>query len=137
MGLGSKGDNNGSGCLLKVDSPAGARSRVLNGTQLVAVRCRISRGAFSGERVVQIALPLGETYAGVVPVYHCRTEQGAPLERDQPATGQEIAGLVEALWLGRSGALIRVSLPNEGRVEVEPDQVLQRRVREDYVSLGP
>jgi hypothetical protein len=68
---------------------------------MVAVRCAISRGGFSSERVFRVRLADGGEYVGVGPVPYFFTDQKEPLSADQPAQrGERIPGHVAAYILG-------------------------------------
>ena len=46
--------------------------------QLVLVSCKIQKGAFSGERIVQLTMADGQgEYIGISPVGHCLGENQA------------------------------------------------------------
>jgi hypothetical protein len=79
----------------------------------IALRCKISRGGFSGERVVHVVGPDGKEYKGLAPTHYCWTEDGQRLGLEEPAAGNSIDGLVAAQRL--------VDLPGNQVVVTTPD----------------
>lgn len=105
-------------------------------TQFVTVLCRITRSAFSGERIIRIRQAAGDEYVGIISVRHCRRSNGERLERDEPPTGQEADGMVDGLLLANGGARAHVALPNGESVVVSVDQVLREQIKvTGYVPL--
>jgi hypothetical protein len=61
------------------------------------VRCRISRGGFSSERVFRVTLANKEQHIGAAPVEYFLTEKQSRLAPDQaPERGIQIKGFIEA-----------------------------------------
>lgn len=93
----------------------------------IALRCKISRGGFSGECMFRLTLPDGHVYTSAAPRHYCYTSSGRTLRPDQPPPGQTIEGKVAARLLRYEGddqAL--VSVP-DGEVLVVPvDQISER-----------
>jgi hypothetical protein len=106
----------------------------------IALRCRISRGGFSGERIVDIPLAAGGTYRAIAPHHYCWTREGRGLQGDEPARGQAIDGLVAARWLQEElGNRAVVSVP-DGETLVVPAEALTGRPTAEgvpHVPLGP
>lgn len=100
------------------------------------VHCQISRGGFSGERVVRLATLEGAEYAGVVSSYHCFRASGERLTDAEPASGERLDGRVEALLLRKGGPKAMVELPNGEAVWVPAGAVLVPRAEVEYVPLG-
>jgi hypothetical protein len=92
---------------------------------MVAVRCAISRGAFSSERVFRVQMAEGGEYVGVGPVQYFFTDQKEPLSADQPAQrGERIPGHVAA-YLLRNGnqELLKVYVPSGDVLDVKAAEV--------------
>jgi hypothetical protein len=97
----------------------------------IALFCRIARGGFSGERVIQVPLPDGQEYRGMAPRHYCWTGTGRDLGREEPDNGQSIEGLVAARWLedAPDGRAI-VTGPDGEVLRVAPEQITQRPAAE-------
>lgn len=82
----------------------------------VLVKCSLTRGGFSGERVFRFIGRAGE-YTGVAPVHYCHALDRTPLTENQPLSGQKINGLVAARVVreDQSGAVL-LWLPDGGVV---------------------
>ena len=63
----------------------------------------------------------GSDYAGIAPVGHCRKADGSAVGRDEPAAGQQIPGMVDAILAGNGDNQVRVSLPNSEAIIVKRD----------------
>lgn len=61
----------------------------------IALRCKISQGAFSGEMIFRVSLQGEEEYVGAAPPEYCYTAQAEPLVPEQLASGQTVTGLIE------------------------------------------
>src|SRR5436305_8011479 len=85
-----------------------------NGTRQMGahISCRLSRSAFSGERVFHVALGDGEDYTGVSPVHYCRTKDLRPLSKDEPKPGKRIDGVIEVEVLENGGEVATIELPD-------------------------
>ncbi len=108
--------------------------------QLVLVKCKIRRGAFSGERVFQLSMAGGQgDYIGIAPVDHCLDEQRNPLNRDQPPTGVDVDGYLEAFLIANGNAEARIELPDGEAVRVSIEQLPYRKESDrgfKYVPVG-
>jgi hypothetical protein len=92
---------------------------------LVALRCRITRGGFSSERVFRLTLADGAEHVGAAPVDYFFTEAKAPLPKDQPAErATSIPGYLAARVLsnGPQEAFL-VSLPSGDVLRVNASEV--------------
>lgn len=61
---------------------------------LVALPCKLSPGAFSGERVIDIELANGQIYTSVAPRHFCWNASGKLVGEREPST--EVDGMVAA-----------------------------------------
>jgi len=92
--------------------------------RLVALRCTISRGGFSDERIFRLRLPGGD-YTGIASRTYCWNDQDDPLSEGEPAEGQTIAGKVAARVLEVRGADVLVSIPDGDVVTVRANQLIE------------
>ena len=106
--------------------------------QMVLIECRISRSAFSGERVFRLVQEAGRgEHLGVAPVGYCRREDRSPLRPDEPAGDEEILGLVEARVVSNGGDVADVETPDGEVVRVRLAAIPYTRRREtSYAPLG-
>ncbi len=89
---------------------------------LVTVPCLISRSAFSGERIIRITLPNGGEYVGAAPTHYSRLQDGASLDPNTPAPGEQVKGLVQGFQVANGGQLVRISLPDGETITIQADQ---------------
>jgi hypothetical protein len=81
--------------------------------ETVLVSCTIGSGAFSGERVFRLTMGgAGGEYSGVAPVRYCLNANQERLGKNEPTSGSEIGGFVEALLVANGGEEATVELPN-------------------------
>ena len=92
--------------------------------RLMALKCKISRGGFSDERVFRLVG--AEGYEGISSRRHLWSEDGLAIEEGEPPIGQELEGLVATRVLGISGDAVSVSVP-DGEVIVVPVSALVKR----------
>lgn len=108
--------------------------------QLVLVKCKIRKGAFSGERVFQLSMPHGNgEYIGIAPVDHCFDDERNTLGRTQPEIGKEIDGFIEAYVITNGGDEARIELPDGEAIYVSVEQVAFQRETDrgsKYVPVG-
>ena len=92
-----------------------------------ALRCQLSRGGFSSERVFRVRAVNGAQFIGVAPPEYCFTEQGKPIGPDEPAPGTSMPGLVTArkVRTAADGTLL-VSVPDGSVVSVRPELLIRR-----------
>lgn len=106
--------------------------------QLVLVKCKFRRGAFSGERVFR--LPMAEApneYVGIAPVGHCLDQNQVRLGRDQPSVDVEIDGFIEAYLIANGGAQARIELPDGEAIRVPIGQVAYQREQDQGSKYVP
>ena len=89
----------------------------------VYVDCRLSRSAFSGERVFRVACSDGSEHIGVAPIHYCYASDGTPIGPNEPAKGERREGFVQGLSVENGGDEVSVALPDGNTVKVALDQV--------------
>ena len=96
----------------------------------IALLCSISRGGFSGERIVTISTDSGD-YRGIAPTEYCWKADCRGLESDEPAQGEIISGLVAALLFPKSTEnKAMVSVP-DGSVFLVSRDIIKNRPKID------
>src|SRR5438034_7247352 len=92
---------------------------------LVAVRCRISRGGFSSERVFRVTVANGEEYIGAAPVDYFFDESKGPLPPEQPRErGSSVPGFVAGRVIEREpNGICVVSVPSGEVLRVGVDEI--------------
>jgi hypothetical protein len=91
-----------------------------------ALRCVLSRGAFSDERIIRIKLPEGE-YVGVASRRYCWGKGDKPLDENEPPAGKAIEGKVAARVIEMDGEEnVHVSVPDGTVLTVPADLLLER-----------
>ena len=104
-------------------------------SKLKAIRCKISRGGFSGERVFEIAT--GETnHSGVGSRFHMWKSDRTPVDEGEPPLGQEIDGLVAARILESDGKTATVAIPDGEVIDISVDELLDRPAMSLHVPVG-
>jgi hypothetical protein len=83
----------------------------------VAIRCQISRGGFSGERVVRLRCVDGTQKKGLAPTNYCWNANQIPLGENEPANGQTMEGYVAARELEQPA-------PNQVMIEIPDGEVM-------------
>jgi hypothetical protein len=107
----------------------------MNHGEMVLLRCRISRGGFSGERVFRIPqADSSEEHIGAASVDYCSHIDRTPIEFEEPAKGDRIDGLVEARVIENGGDTVIVALPDGETIRTKTDQVAYRP-KADYVPI--
>jgi hypothetical protein len=100
---------------------------IVQNVRLIALPCRISKGAFSDERVFEIDLPdAPEPYVGAASRQYCWDQEGRPLSKDDPEEGVAIHGKIAARLLGNRGEKALVSIPDGEVIVVNANQVIPR-----------
>lgn len=92
---------------------------------LRSLRCKISRGGFSDERVFKIEW-LGSSYSGVASRRHMWDERGAVIKDGEPPLDQSIEGLVAARIIEVDGDTVSVSVPDGEVIRLPASQLLAR-----------
>jgi len=88
------------------------------GDRYKALKCMISRGGFSDERVFTLRLGIGEC-DGVASRQYLWDENWSPLEEGEPPLGKQIEGWVAARVVEvRSDGMVVALLPDGQTVEV-------------------
>jgi hypothetical protein len=100
----------------------------------VYVTCRLSRNAFSGERVFRVTGADGTEHVGVAPTHYCYTSDGIPIGPDTPPKDRRIHGLVEGVSVEDGDDATAVALPDGNTIRVARDQLKSRDVR--HVPIG-
>ncbi len=90
----------------------------------VYVACRLTRSAFSGERVFRVTLPDATEHVGVAPIDYCRTGNRDRVGPNVPAKGDRIEGYVLGMVVENGGGTVSVALPDGNTISVAADQVL-------------
>jgi hypothetical protein len=85
---------------------------MLNSGTLIAVRCRISRGGFSSERVFRVTMASGVEHVTAGPVEYFFDENQQRLQADQPPRGVTLAGYVTARVVEQKNDTVLVSVPS-------------------------
>ncbi len=91
--------------------------------KLVAVECKVSRGGFSGERIVYITEVSGNERRALAPVAYCFDENMQPFNPDEPPAGKLVSGFVFAILLGSEPTALVISTPDGDRFVVPNSQV--------------
>ena len=97
--------------------------------QLVALKCELSPGGFSGERIFEIWLANGDLYKSIAPRQFCWNEEGKLVEENEPSDGNKIPGKVAA-------RLIDHLDENQVIVEVPDGQIIAVN-KEDIIVPRP
>jgi hypothetical protein len=100
------------------------------------VKCRVSRGGFSSERVFRVRLANGAEHVGAAPVDYFLTEQGERLSPDEPGQrGTQVAGwLVGRLVREEPGGNALVSVPS-GEVLLLPGEAIRNGAAEGHARV--
>lgn len=88
------------------------------------VLCEIERGAFSGERVFQIALTDGGTYIGVAPRDYYFKADGSELSPDEPSATQLINGMLTIRIIKNGGKTAYIAIPDGEAVTVSSEKII-------------
>jgi hypothetical protein len=92
-------------------------------SDLVAVRCRLSKGVFSSERAFEVKMADGKSYSGPAPVHFCWSEAGKPIQEGE-AIGKEVTGWVAARVIGAlEGDQVAVEVPDGEVIAVRASQI--------------
>src|SRR5438105_1763990 len=98
----------------------------------VAIRCQISRGGFSGERIVTTTCSDRTERKGLAPTGYCWDSEQRPLGPDDPSNGESIEGLVAARICGPTGpeGHVNIKIPDGEVMTVPRDSVVKRPSQE-------
>jgi len=106
-------------------------------SDLVFVRCELSRSGFSSERVFRLIAAGEKEFVGSAPVQYCRTKAEKLLKPDEPQEGKRIPGWVAARVIRKNGDGSRwLSFP-DGSIAQVPEGLISEpsSVRAPDVSL--
>lgn len=98
---------------------------MLNNKVLVALPCKLSPGAFSGERIFDVKMADGHLYTGVAPHHFCWNAKGTIVgegEPDSEEEGEIAAKVVEQI----DDNQIAVEVPDGEVIAVDKDQIRDR-----------
>jgi hypothetical protein len=92
---------------------------------LVALPCKLSPGAVSGERVIEVELANGHAYDSFVPRYFCWNAAGQLVDEYEPST--EVDGMVAArVAYEIDDDQVAVEIPDGKVIAVDRDRVRPR-----------
>jgi len=91
--------------------------------QRVFLKCEISMGGFSGERVFELSTMAGSNYAGIAPVAYCRRNDGSPYNLHEPSAGEQGQVMARLIKNGGNGAF--VAIPDGEAISVPGNIVVE------------
>jgi hypothetical protein len=95
--------------------------------KLIALPCRVAKGAFSDEIIFEVDLPNGgEPYMGAASRQYCWNQNNQKLDLDEPHDGQMIKGKIAARLLELRGQQALVAIPDGEVITVRAAQILDR-----------
>jgi hypothetical protein len=103
--------------------------------RLLAIRCKISRGGFSGERVFDIAIA-NISHSGVGSRIHMWNLDQTPVDKGEPPLGQKIDGLIAVRVLSQDAVTATVSMPDGEVIDIPVGELLDRPKVDQHVSVG-
>lgn len=92
----------------------------------VFLKCQISLGAFSGERVFEVTQVSGEMYIGLSPLHYCYNSDGNMLRPSEPSQGVSLDGKLAARRISVETDAARVAIP-DGRAISVPSNLISTR----------
>jgi hypothetical protein len=100
---------------------------------LILVRCRISRGGFSSEKVFRVTLNDGTEHIGAAPAGYFFLQNKRQLPPDQPSRrGEQIAGFLTARIVAEEADdVLLVSVPLDEVLRLKREQTAE------YPQEGP
>jgi hypothetical protein len=81
------------------------------------VKCLLSRGPFSGERIFDIELADGARYVGIAPRQSCLIG-GRQVNLDEPRPDETVPAMLDAYFVRNGGENAVILIPDGERVEV-------------------
>ena len=93
--------------------------------RMITLTCKISRSAFSDERVFRLTLANGSEHVGAASRIYFYKSDGTPLSAAEPAPDRSIDGTVAGQRIREAAGRVMVSLPDGDVVEVKRSQVSQ------------
>jgi hypothetical protein len=95
-------------------------------TTAVALKCNLSKGIFSTERIFEMRLANGETFTGLSPVHFCWNDKG-DLLRPGEGEGEAIPGFIAARVVEElEGDQVAVEVPSGDVLAVRKAQIRER-----------
>jgi hypothetical protein len=99
----------------------------------ISVACKISRSAFSDDRVFRVALADGSEYIGAASAMYFSKPGGTPLEAGEPPADRPITGQVVGRTISVLPDTVVVSLPDGEMAKIKSSQV--RKEAPPHVSV--
>jgi len=90
--------------------------------------CKISRGAFSSERVFEFDLQNGEQYMSVADRHYCMDYNKKTLPKETPDENQCIEGYIQAYELSSNGDATYITIPDGEVVPVNAKDIIEKAV---------
>lgn len=91
---------------------------------IIKVPCRISRGPFSGERIVEMNLDSFD-FKAAVPVHYCELTNGQPLSEEQPSRFSPIDGVVRVVVTSCIADRCSIAMP-DGTIQEVTTQFIRK-----------
>ncbi len=102
---------------------------------LKAIRCKIYKGAFSGERYFEFPLADGQKYESLAPRYHMWDAEGKKIDEYQPSGNEPIDGFIAAKTVDIIDPIQSVVfLPDGENVAVETKDLIDRPKEKEIAS---
>lgn len=101
----------------------------------VFLNCRISLGAFSGERVFEVQQVSGEMYIGLSPLHYCFHPDGNRLQPSEPMQGSPMDGKLAARRISVETEAARVAIPDGRAISVPLDLISNRPLGGAHVPI--
>jgi hypothetical protein len=104
-------------------------------SNLLALKCKISRGGFADERVFTIKIEAME-HSGAASRYHMWNENRQPIEEGEPEIGEVIDGMVAARVIEtRPNGNALVSIPDGEVIEIPVANLMARPPVDQHVPI--
>jgi hypothetical protein len=114
-----------------------AKGKHMTNSKNRALRCRISAGAFSGERHFRLVLADGSEHFSLAPKQHFWKADGSQLGEEEPSGAVEIDGIIAARIIqSENSGRVLVSIPDDETVIVNTVQVIKRPAEIDADVAG-
>jgi hypothetical protein len=101
----------------------------------VFLNCKISLGAFSGERVFEVQQVSGEMYIGLSPLHYCFHLDGNMLGHSEPAQGITMPGKLAARKISVETKAARVAIPDGRAISVPLNLISERPLGGGHVPI--
>lgn len=103
-----------------------------------AVKCKLSRGAFSDEVVFEVELADGGVQTGACSRAYCYNSSGHPLASEQPEPAKVISGRLAMMQLGEAGpGRFRIAVPDGEVLIVHEGQLTTVKEGSPHVPVRP